>query len=66
MGYQYELKEIWKYQDELVKYTSTFALLVFVSVTTACSSIAIRTAIEIDAPTEGVYAVLSDLDSYPN
>ncbi|XPS86614.1 hypothetical protein Dvar_46320 [Desulfosarcina variabilis str. Montpellier] len=50
---------------KLVKYTPTFALLVFVTFTTACSSIAIRTAIEINAPTEEVYAVLSDLDSYP-
>ncbi len=33
--------------------------------TTGCSSIAIRTTVEIDAPREQVYAVLSDLNSYP-
>lgn len=31
-----------------------------------CSSIAIRTAVEIDAPREKVYAVLADLKSYPD
>ncbi len=30
-----------------------------------CSSIAVRTTVEIDAPREKVYAVLADLESYP-
>jgi uncharacterized protein YndB with AHSA1/START domain len=34
-------------------------------VISGCSSIAIRTAVEIDAPREKVYAVLADLESYP-
>jgi len=33
--------------------------------TSSCTSISIRTAIEIDAPKEQVYAVLADLNSYP-
>lgn len=31
-----------------------------------CSSISIRTAVEIDAPRERVYQVLADLENYPN
>lgn len=30
-----------------------------------CSSIAIRTAVEIDVPREKVYAILADLEAYP-
>ena len=30
-----------------------------------CSSISIRTSVEIDAPSEAVYSVLSDFESYP-
>ncbi len=33
--------------------------------TSGCSSIAVRTAIEIDAPREQVYSVLADLEAYP-
>ena len=40
-------------------------LLMFAAIITGCSSIAIRTAVQIDAPKEKVYAVLADLDSYP-
>jgi hypothetical protein len=36
----------------------------FLSIT-SCSSISIRTSVEIDAPSEVVYAVLSDFESYP-
>ena len=32
---------------------------------TSCSNISIRTAVEIDAPREAVYSVLSDMESYP-
>ncbi len=42
-----------------------FVLFTVVLLTAGCSSIAIRTAVEIDAPREQVYAVLSDLSSYP-
>jgi hypothetical protein len=38
----------------------TAALLI-----SGCSTISIRTAVEIDAPREKVYAVLADLESYP-
>ncbi|MCP4295334.1 MAG: SRPBCC domain-containing protein [Proteobacteria bacterium] len=31
----------------------------------SCSNIAIRTALEIEAPKEEVYAVLADINSYP-
>lgn len=50
---------------KLIKNTLALTLLLFVTVTTGCSSIAIRTAVQIDAPKEKVYAVLADLDSYP-
>lgn len=40
-----------------------FSLSVF---TMGCTSIAIRTAVEIDAPSSQVYAVLADLESYPD
>ncbi len=36
----------------------------FLSIT-GCSSISIRTSVEIDAPSEAVYSVLSDFESYP-
>ena len=48
-----------------IKYSLAFTLVVFVLITTGCSSISIRTAVEIDATNEEVYAVLADLDSYP-
>jgi hypothetical protein len=38
----------------------TTALLI-----SGCSTIAIRTVVEIDAPREEVYAVLADIESYP-
>ncbi len=38
----------------------TVALLI-----SGCTTISIRTAVEIDAPREKVYAVLADLESYP-
>ena len=41
----------------------TFLSLVLM--TSGCSSIAIRTTVEIDAPREKVYAVLADIKSYP-
>ena len=41
----------------------TSALLFLMSA--GCTNISIRTAVEIDAPKEQVYAVLADLDSYP-
>ena len=43
-----------------------FSLVVAAIAMTGCSSISIRTAIEIDAPKEDVYAVLADLDAYPD
>ncbi len=48
-----------------IAYSMALALLIFIAITVCCSSIAIRTAVEIDAPKEEVYAVLADLDSYP-
>ena len=50
---------------EFVKYILAFTLPIFVTILTGCSSIAIRTAVEIDAPKEVVYAVLADIQSYP-
>jgi uncharacterized membrane protein len=41
------------------------SLLVLGTVTTGCSNIAIRTAVEINAPKQEVYAVLANLDYYP-
>jgi hypothetical protein len=40
-------------------------LLVLTSIASGCSSISIRTSVEIDAPREKVYATLADLESYP-
>ncbi len=48
-----------------LKYSFAFGLLIVVIVVTGCSSISIRTAVEINAPKEEVYAVLADLDKYP-
>ena len=45
--------------------TINFAVLANLLLTSGCSTIAIRTAVEIDAPREAVYAVLADLDAYP-
>ncbi len=42
------------------------AFLATALLTSGCSTIAIRTAVEIDAPREEVYAVLADFESYPN
>ncbi len=42
-----------------------FGSLMIFSLLTGCSNISIRTAVEIDAPKEKIYAVLADLDSYP-
>ncbi|MCW8839215.1 MAG: SRPBCC domain-containing protein [Thiovulaceae bacterium] len=50
---------------EFKKYLSVFVLLILVIAITGCSNISIRTAVEIDAPKQDVYAVLADLDSYP-
>ncbi len=41
------------------------AALVTVFLASGCSTIAIRTAVEIDAPQDKVYAVLADLEAYP-
>ncbi len=48
-----------------IKYALALTLLIYITIMVGCSSIAIRTAVEIDAPKEEVYAVLADLDSYP-
>ena len=43
---------------------TTLTLMLIIAVT-GCTSISIRTVVEIDAPKEEVYAVLANLDSYP-
>lgn len=54
-----------------MNYRTTLSLVIFVFVTfflaamSGCSTISIRTAIEIDAPGEKVYAILADLEAYP-
>jgi hypothetical protein len=48
-----------------MKYILAATLLTCVIFISGCSSISIRTAIEINAPKEEVYAVLADLESYP-
>ncbi len=40
-------------------------LIMILSTIAGCSSISIRTAIEIDAKKENVYAVLADIECYP-
>ena len=50
---------------KFIKNMLVLTLLTFAAIITGCSSIAIRTAVQIDAPKEKVYAVLADLDSYP-
>lgn len=47
------------------KYLSALILSLAVFTATGCTSISIRTLVEIDAPKNEVYAVLADLDSYP-
>ncbi|WP_158236038.1 SRPBCC domain-containing protein [Hydrogenovibrio sp. SC-1] len=51
---------------EYFKYLLIFVVTGIVFMTVGCSSIAIRTSVEIDAPKEEVYKILADLDSYPN
>ena len=41
------------------------SLLVTVLLGSACTNIAIRTAVEIEAPAQEVYATLADFDAYP-
>jgi hypothetical protein len=43
---------------KLIKYLLAFTLVVLVLITAGCSSISIRTAVEIDATNEEVYTVL--------
>ncbi len=43
----------------------TLSVITLIFLTSGCSSIAIRTAVEIDAPRDKVYAILADLDGYP-
>ncbi len=45
----------------IFKATALFAVIF----STGCTTIAIRTAVEIDVPREEVYAVLADLGAYP-
>jgi hypothetical protein len=51
---------------KFIKYSFALGSLILVLAATGCSNIAIRTAVEIDAPKEEVYDVLADLDAYPN
>ena len=52
-----------------MNYSSKANSLIFIATclftVSGCSGISIRTAIEIDAPRERVYAILADLDAYP-
>ncbi len=47
------------------KILRTSILVVCLMFLGGCTNISIRTAIEIDAPKEEVYAVLADIESYP-
>ena len=49
-----------------IKYSFLFGMLLLVLGASGCSNISIRTAVEINAPKEEVYAVLADLKSYPD
>ena len=46
------------------KFALSITLVSLITILAGCSNIEIRTAIEIDAPRESVYAVLADLKSY--
>ena len=48
-------------------YNILLFIIIFATVSlSGCTSIAIRTSIDINAPKEKVYEVLSDLNNYPN
>ncbi len=47
------------------KFFRTSIITVCLIFLAGCTNISIRTAIEIDAPKEEVYAVLADIESYP-
>jgi len=49
-----------------IKYLFSVGILLVVIATSGCSNISIRTAVEINAPKEEVYAVLADIDRYPD
>jgi len=50
---------------KFIKFLFAFGICVAFLVITGCTSISIRTAVEISAPKEIVYAVLADIDRYP-
>jgi len=48
------------------KYIIAFGLITFILMLSGCSSISIRTAVEIDATKEKVYNILANFKNYPN